>query len=71
MPAYVDQDAKVVCFFKAAAKFGVRYATVETTDAARLDEGEDLWPTEYAVTSTSDAVVTRLEQLVLRATGQG
>ncbi|HAV77293.1 MAG TPA: hypothetical protein DCX53_08060, partial [Anaerolineae bacterium] len=27
MPAYADADGKVICFFQAASKFGVRYAT--------------------------------------------
>ncbi len=66
MPAYVDENAKVVCFFKPAAKFGVRYATLGFTDVAHLDDG-DLWPTEYAVTSTSSAVTSAIERLVRKA----
>ncbi len=66
MPAYVDGDGKVVCFFKAAAKFGSRYATLGFSDVARLDDGE-LWPTEYAVTAMSGAVATRVEELLRRA----
>src|SRR5215217_5874073 len=27
MPAYADADGKVICFFQAASKFNVRYAT--------------------------------------------
>jgi uncharacterized protein YdhG (YjbR/CyaY superfamily) len=27
MPAYANKDGKVICFFQAASKFGVRYAT--------------------------------------------
>lgn len=68
MPAYVDENAKVVCFFKAAAKFGTRYATLGFSDVARLDDG-DLWPTEYAVVSMSPAVATTVETLVRRAVG--
>lgn len=66
MPAYVDGDAKVVCFFKPAAKFGVRYATLGFNDVARLDDG-DMWPTEYAVTSMTDDVATSIEALVRKA----
>lgn len=66
MPAYVDENAKVVCFFKSGSKFGTRYATVGFIDVARLDEG-DLWPTEYAVTSMSTAVSTALGTLLRRA----
>src|SRR5512145_3299397 len=43
MPAYADQDGKVVCFFTAASKFNSRYATFGFNDAANLDEGA-MWP---------------------------
>ncbi len=66
MPAYANEDGKVVCFFKAAAKFGARYATLGFNDAARLDDG-DVWPTEYAVTKLPDPEVKKLEKLIKRA----
>jgi len=66
MPAYVDGDGKVVCFFKAAAKFGSRYATLGFSDVAHLDEG-DLWPTEYALTRMTTAVAVAVDELVRRA----
>jgi uncharacterized protein YdhG (YjbR/CyaY superfamily) len=66
MPAYVDEDGKVVCFFKAAAKFGGRYATLGFSDVAHLDDG-DLWPTEYAVRAMSAPVATTLERLLRKA----
>lgn len=68
MPAYVDENAEVVCFFKPAAKFGARYATLGFDDVARLDDG-DLWPTEYAVTSMSASVATTVRQLLRTAVG--
>jgi uncharacterized protein YdhG (YjbR/CyaY superfamily) len=68
MPAYVDDNGKVVCFFKAASKFGARYATLGFSDVAALDDG-DLWPTEYAVTSTSPGVVATINDLVRKAVG--
>lgn len=68
MPAYVDADGKVVCFFKPASKFGVRYSTLGFNDVARLDDGE-MWPTEYAVTAMSPAVATTVDALVRRAVG--
>jgi uncharacterized protein YdhG (YjbR/CyaY superfamily) len=68
MPAYVDENGKAVCFFKPASKFGARYATLGFNDVAQLDEG-DMWPTEYAVTSMSDAVSTAIEELVRKAVG--
>ncbi|SDS39550.1 Uncharacterized conserved protein YdhG, YjbR/CyaY-like superfamily, DUF1801 family [Friedmanniella luteola] len=68
MPAYVDENGKVVCFFKAAAKFGARYATLGFSDVAQLDDGV-MWPTEFAVTGMSAAVATRVDELVRRAVG--
>ncbi|SEQ80990.1 iron chaperone [Microlunatus flavus] len=68
MPAYVNEDAKVVCFFKPGSKFGTRYSTLGFNDVARLDDG-DLWPTEYAVHAMSDAVAARVQELVRRAVG--
>ncbi len=67
MPAYA-RDGKVVCFFQAAAKFKVRYATLGFSDAARLDEG-DVWPVAFAVTKLSDVELARLADLVRRAAG--
>ena len=66
MPAYVDENAKVVCFFKPASKFGARYATLGFTDAAHLDDG-DMWATEYAVTSMSADVASTIEKLLRKA----
>jgi uncharacterized protein YdhG (YjbR/CyaY superfamily) len=67
MPAYADGKA-VVCFFQAAAKFDARYATLGFNDAARLDDG-DMWPVTFAITSWTDAVEARVEDLVRRAAG--
>ena len=68
MPAYVDENGKVVCFFKAASKFDARYATLGFSDAAHLDEGI-LWPTESAVTALSSEVTTTIAGLARRAVG--
>ena len=43
MPAYADADGRVVCFFQAASKFKVRYATLGFQPDAALDEGS-MWP---------------------------
>ena len=67
MPAYA-RDGKVLCWFKSAAKFKTRYATMGFSDAAALDDG-NLWPTEYAVTALTDADEQRLRELVKRAVG--
>jgi uncharacterized protein YdhG (YjbR/CyaY superfamily) len=70
MPAYVDDNGKVVCFFKPASKFGARYATLGFNDVACLDDG-DMWPTEYAVTSMSSTVAMTITTLLQRAVGPG
>ena len=48
MPAYA-KDGKVICFYKPASKFKVRYSTFEFQPDARLDDG-DMWPVSFAVT---------------------
>ena len=67
MPAYA-RDGRVVCFFKPAEKFKVRYATLGFSDVAALDDG-DIWPTEFALLAWSPAVEKKLVQLVKRAIG--
>ena len=67
MPAY-GRNGKAIIFFKPSAKFGARYSNLGFNDGARLDEGR-MWPTEYAITSLTDAEVTRIEELVRRAAG--
>jgi len=66
MPAYVNKDGKVVCFFQTAQKFNTRYATLGFNDAANLDEGA-MWPTAYALTELSPAVEARIVTLVKKA----
>ena len=62
MPAYA-KDGKVICFFKAASKFKVRYATFEFQPDARLDDG-DMWPVSFAVTKLTPDVESRIATLV-------
>jgi len=62
MPAYANQDGKVVCFFQTAQKFNTRYATLGFNDTANLDEGA-LWPTAFALkelTATEEAKIAAL-----------
>lgn len=66
MPAYAREDGKVVCWFKSAAKFKTRYATMGFSDQAALDDGA-LWPTEYAVTTVGPAQERQLTALVKKA----
>ncbi len=65
MPAYA-KDGKVICFYKPASKFKVRYATFEFQADARLDDGE-MWPVSFAVTELTPAVEARIVALVKKA----
>jgi uncharacterized protein YdhG (YjbR/CyaY superfamily) len=67
MPAYA-KDGKVICFFKPASKFKVRYATFEFQPDARLDDGE-MWPVAFAVTKMPAGVEARIAELVKKAAG--
>ena len=61
-PAYVKND-KTILFFKPAAKFKERYATLAFEAIANLDDGT-IWPTSYAVTApltpAQEKVITEL-----------
>lgn len=65
MPAYA-KDGKVICFYKPASKFKVRYSTFEFQPDARLDDGE-MWPVSFAVTKLTPAVEARIIALVKQA----
>jgi uncharacterized protein YdhG (YjbR/CyaY superfamily) len=67
MPAYA-RDGKVVCYFKAAAKFKTRYAQFGFEAEANLDDGT-MWPTVFAVTALSDAEEREITRLVKKAAG--
>jgi uncharacterized protein YdhG (YjbR/CyaY superfamily) len=67
MPAYA-RDGNVICFFKAASKFKVRYATFEFQPDATLDDGA-MWPVSFAVTELTPGVEARIAELVKRALG--
>ena len=65
MPAYA-KDGKVVCFFQAASKFKVRYATFGFQPDAHLDDGT-MWPTAFALTELTAADEARIGALVKKA----
>jgi uncharacterized protein YdhG (YjbR/CyaY superfamily) len=65
MPAYAKDD-KVVLFFKSAAKFKSRYATLGFSDNANLDQG-DMWPTDFALKKLTPAEEKKIAALVKRA----
>jgi uncharacterized protein YdhG (YjbR/CyaY superfamily) len=65
MPAYA-RDGKTICFFKPAAKFKVRYATLGFSDKANLDDGA-MWPTEFALKELTAEAEARIAALVKQA----
>jgi uncharacterized protein YdhG (YjbR/CyaY superfamily) len=65
MPAYA-KDGDVIFFFKPAAKFKVRYATLGFSDKANLDDGA-MWPTEFAIDELTADVEARITALVTQA----
>jgi len=66
MPAYANDEGKIVCFFQSAAKFKTRYATLGFSDKANLDEG-NLWPTTFAVQKLTATEEARIAALVKKA----
>ena len=66
MPAYANEDGKVVLFFQDSGKFGYRYSTLGFQDQANLDDG-DMWPVAYALHQWSPAVAERVAELVKSA----
>ncbi len=66
MPAYANQDGKVVCFFQAATKFKTRYASFAFMDTANLDEGA-MWPTGFGLKALTAADEAKISALVKKA----
>ena len=66
MPAYANEDGKVVCYFTAASKFKERYATLGFNAAANLDDG-NMWPTSFALTKLTATEEKKLAALVKKA----
>ncbi len=65
MPAYA-KDGKVICFYKPASKFKVRYSTFEFQPDARLDDGE-MWPVSFAVGKLTPRSEAKIVELVKKA----
>lgn len=66
MPAYANEDGKVVCFFTPASKFKERYATFGFNAAANLDKGA-MWPTSFALKNLGAAEEKQIAALVKKA----
>ena len=65
MPAYA-KDGRLICFFQAASKFKVRFATFGFQPDANLDDGS-MWPVAYALTELTAEAVARIGALVRQA----
>jgi uncharacterized protein YdhG (YjbR/CyaY superfamily) len=70
MPAYANEDGKVVCFFTPAAKFKERYATFGFNPSANLDDG-NMWPTSWALEKLTPAEEKKIAGLVKKAARPG
>lgn len=66
MPAYANQDGKVICFYQAASKFNTRYATFGFQPDANLDDG-NMWATGFALSKLTAAEEAKIKALVKRA----
>jgi uncharacterized protein YdhG (YjbR/CyaY superfamily) len=66
MPAYADDDGKIVVFFQDSGKFGYRYSTLGFQDTANLDDG-DFWPVSYALMAWTPTVEKKVVKLVKAA----
>jgi uncharacterized protein YdhG (YjbR/CyaY superfamily) len=66
MPAYADAEGKVICFFQAAGKFKVRYATFGFQPDAKLDEG-NMWAASFALIKLTAAEEAKIAALVKKA----
>jgi uncharacterized protein YdhG (YjbR/CyaY superfamily) len=66
MPAYANADGKVICFFQAASKFGVRYATFGFQPDAKLDDG-NMWAASFALIKLTSAEEAKISALVKKS----
>lgn len=68
MPAYANEDGKVICFFQGADKFEARYASFGFNDIAKLDDG-NMWPTAFALKKLTATEEKIIKELVTKAVG--
>ena len=66
MPAYANNDGKVICFFQAASKFKTRYATFGFQHDAKLDDG-NMWAASFALVKLTYAEEKQIAALVKKA----
>lgn len=66
MPAWVNKEGKVICFFQSGQKFKTRFNTFGFQEAANMDEGT-FWPMGYALTELTPDVEKRIADLLKQA----
>ncbi|MGH2924114.1 MAG: iron chaperone [Solirubrobacterales bacterium] len=66
MPAYANDEGKVLCYFTPASKFKERYATFGFNAAANLDK-DNMWPTTFALKKLTAAEGKKIGALVRKA----
>ena len=66
MPAYANDDGKVVVYFRDAGKFKERYSMLGFNEAANLDNGS-MWPVAYALPQLAKADEAKIRTLVKNA----
>ena len=66
MPAYANKEGKVICFFQAASKFGVRYATFGFQPDAAIDDG-NMWAASFALIRLTPTEEAKIVALVKKA----
>jgi uncharacterized protein YdhG (YjbR/CyaY superfamily) len=63
MPAYTNEDGKVILSLKNSGKFNQRYSSLEFQDTAKLDDG-DMWPVSFAIQKWSRVVEKSVTELI-------
>ena len=66
MPAYANDDGRIVCFYQSAQKFGTRYGSLGFNDSAMLDDG-DFWPVAFALKELTPAIEAKIAAIVKKA----
>ncbi len=66
MPAYANDEGKVICFFQTGQKFKARYSTFGFQPDAKLDE-DNMWPTSFALIQLTPTDEEKIAALVKKA----
>ena len=66
MPAYCNEDGKVILFYQDSGKFKYRYSTIGFQEHAKLDQGS-MWATSFAVLKWNAAVEKEVKALIQKS----